>query len=767
MTNASNRGYPVNITSDQPEPFHAFASICRDQDGRIWVAWVRFQEARDSICLRYLQPKCSGSPFSPTAVVSDEPGEHFWPTVKALPNGAIVVTWSRLHNEHWRVVCKILRGDVWTDEQVISDQRGGWYPASALDSCGRLCVAWSEELTHDILLSQAVDSQPSLPLLISEGGGCCRPTLLAHDAGMLIAWDQFESERYHIRARLVRGDGSMSDIWTVSRGPQWQLQPQLGQSHGVALCCWIAQEDVRDDRGVIDQWHSIRCASLADTSWRPLGDDRAGTVADLVHGLLPQDEVRGHMGRQRYPFLRSDAGGRAWVLWERKLEHGSRCGPGRLLGRPAAERGWGPVVEVAAGHAFYEMETGQADTDSVLWATMRMVSQRPAWDVYVAPIRLEPPRASHTEIETTETEERRGWEAITLPHTLGKPQDAPVMIADGVEYHISFGDLHAHSVLSGDAEGEVDELFRYARDKAALDFVAIVDNDCYQVPMTRTAFAVSRTWAEWFNESGRFVPLPGYEWTLWDRELSNHPDHRTVLFPGRAEIFRHIDSATPTTTDLAHRIQQLGGMLFTQHWDWTLTESEAECGLEVCSAWDYYIDHPEPFHRDLCAGRRLAFIGGSDSHRRNPGTCGALTGLWTDQRSRQAIFEALRARRCFATSGSKMILDFRVDGAPMGSEVTTTGPITMVIKLWGTRPLEKLSILRGLVGGDPSGVTVVHECQLCGRYAEATWHDVAPVGTSFYYVRAKQAGEDIPYPSNISIAEGCRAWISPIWVVRR
>ena len=91
----------------------------------------------------------------------------------------------------------------------------------------------------------------------------------------------------------------------------------------------------------------------------------------------------------------------------------------------------------------------------------------------------------------------------------------------------------------------------------------------------------------------------------------------------------------------------------------------------------------------------------------------------------------------------------------------------MVIKLWGTRPLEKLSILRGLVGGDPSGVTVVHECQLCGRYAEATWHDVAPVGTSFYYVRAKQAGEDIPYPSNISIAEGCRAWISPIWVVRR
>ncbi|MBM4044278.1 MAG: DUF3604 domain-containing protein [Planctomycetes bacterium] len=237
-----------------------------------------------------------------------------------------------------------------------------------------------------------------------------------------------------------------------------------------------------------------------------------------------------------------------------------------------------------------------------------------------------------------------------------------------------------------------------------------------------------------------------------------------MLFPGKADIFWHIDPGTPTTADLARCVEKLGGLLFTQHWGWALTDSGAECGWEVCAAWDYYIDKPEPFHRDLCAGRRLAFIGGSDSHRRNPGTCGALTGVWAAELSRQAVFEALRARRCFATSGSKMALDFRINGAFAGSEVSAAGPVELRIRAWGTRPLEKLRIVRGLVGGEPTAVGVVHEAALTGLHAEVVMRDDPPPGTSFYYAIVKQSGEDIHYPSNVSIAEGSRAWSSPIWV---
>lgn len=761
--------YPINVTGDKPAAFNAFPSICHANDGRIWVAWVRFEveDGLDSICLRYIEPSFTSNSLSPIWTVSEESGENFWPKVTALPDGDIVVTWSKRQNGHWCIFRRMLRGDVLTDEHVISDERGGWYPTCTLDADDTLWVAWIERLSHDVLLCKR-DDRSSSPLLISQGGSCCRPTLLALDDGMLIAWDQFEDGRYQIRARVVHHDGSMSTTWTVSHGAEWQWQPKLGRSHdGAPLCCWVAQTDVRDWRGSIDQWDSVRCAHFDSTSWTPLGDDDVGTVVDLVHGLLAKkedDRLGGYNGRRRYPFLRNDADGNAWVLWERKVQHEGKFGPGHLLGRCLTERGWGPVLEVARNFAFYEVEDRQPDAPGILWAAMRVPSQRPAWNVYVGPIKLTLlPDPGSSEVKM-KTEQWSGWERITLPDSLEKSQDIPVMIIDGVEHRISFGDPHNHSVLS--EEGEIDELFRYARYKAALDYVAIVDNDCYEIPMTRTQFSISLTWAQWFNEPSRFVTLPGYEWTLWDRERSDHYNHRTVLFPERARIFWHIDPATPTTADLAHRVEQLGGLLFTQHWNWALTDSDAECGLEVCSAWDYYIDHPEPFHRDLCAGRRLALIGGSDSHRRNPGTCGALTGVWARELSREAIFEALRARRCFATSGSKMVLDFRIDDAPMGSEVTTSGHITVVVRVWGTRPLERLTIMRGWVGSDPLQVSVVHECRLSGMYAEVTWHDDPPPGTSFYYVVAKQAGEDIRYLSNVSIAEGCRAWGSPIWVVR-
>ena len=48
---------------------------------------------------------------------------------------------------------------------------------------------------------------------------------------------------------------------------------------------------------------------------------------------------------------------------------------------------------------------------------------------------------------------------------------------------------------------------------------------------------------------------------------------------------------------------------------------------------------------------------------------GALTGVWAEALTREALFEALWARRCFATNGARVMLDVRVNGMPMGSEV--------------------------------------------------------------------------------------------------
>lgn len=756
--------YPVNLTADRPHAFDAFPSIQCAPNGRVWVAWVSFEHRKDSICLRYFEPTANVDNLSPTWVVSTQPGENFFPTIAILPTGEVAVVWAARRNGRWGVLARRMSGGALGEEHILSGDHEGWYPTCTIDSDGWLWLAWIDRATGQVTVCKWDGRTQSKPQRVSESGHCCRPALLSLEDGVVVAWDEYGDNRYQIHACHVQADGTLGHPQEVSRGAEWQLQPQLGKTqNGGPLCCWIAQTDVRDRRGMIDQWHSIRCARLKGDEWEPLGGDEFGTVAHLVHGLLAKEQIWGYLGRRRYPFLRQDALGTPWLLWERKIRPEGSAESGHLLGRALTAEGWSQVVEVTGDFVFYEVENRQPSENGILWSAMRLPAQRPAWDIYISPIRL----TGHRDHPEVKIDEWSGWEHITLPRALAKQSAKPTMLIDGVEYHVFFGDPHAHSFLSGDAEGEVDELFRYSRDKAALDFVAVVDNDCYQIPITASQFAISLNWAERFNKPGRFVTFPGYEWTLWDRERSDHPDHRTVLFPNRAGIFRHIDKGTPTTSEMAHQIEKLEGVLFSQHRNWTLTDSPAECGLEVCSAWDYYIDRPEPFHRDLRSGRRLAFIGGSDSHRRNPGTCGALTGVWAYALSREAFFEALRKRRCFATSGSKMIVDFRINGVPMGSETVATGVVELVVRAWGTRQLEKLTIVRGKVGEDAPEPIAVREAPLSGLHAEVAWHDEPSTGTWFYYVIIKQVGEDIRYPSNICIAEGSRAWTSPIWVIRR
>jgi len=403
---------PLNITSDQPAAFHAFPSLCCD-GRRLWVAWVRWQDGQDSICLRRVE----ASELSPTWAISGQPGVNFWPTVACAPDVGTLVVWARRTEKAWAVVGRVCRDGELSQEQVLSDERGGWQPSAMVDGKDGLWLTWVECAGHEVLLARWDGSRSSKPVQVSQGGHCGRPTLLHVADGVLVAWDQSEDGRYQIRGRLVRPDGAMGAVRTVSRGLDWQLQPQLGRAQdGAPLCCWIAQADVRDQRLMIDQWHSIRCARLERDSWTLVGDDDAGTVTDLTHGLLAKERIWGYLGRRRHPFLRTDADGRPWLLWERKTQHKGPFTPGQLLGRCWAPQGWGDVVKLASGHVFYEVENRRPDASGEVWAAMRMAAERPAWDIYVAAVAL--PTTPNQPGVTTEA--WTGWERISLPSALGQ-----------------------------------------------------------------------------------------------------------------------------------------------------------------------------------------------------------------------------------------------------------------------------------------------------------------------------------------------------------
>jgi hypothetical protein len=81
----------------------------------------------------------------------------------------------------------------------------------------------------------------------------------------------------------------------------------------------------------------------------------------------------------------------------------------------------------------------------------------------------------------------------------------------------------------------------------------------------------------------------------------------------------------------------------------------------------------------LARGYRLGFVAAGDTHSSQPGNPllgfgpyrtlrhkAGLTAVMADRLDEPALFDALRARRVYATTGSRILLDVVVNGAGMG-----------------------------------------------------------------------------------------------------
>ena len=99
-------------------------------------------------------------------------------------------------------------------------------------------------------------------------------------------------------------------------------------------------------------------------------------------------------------------------------------------------------------------------------------------------------------------------------------------------------------------------------------------------------------------------------------------------------------------------------------------------------------------------------IAGSDSVDGRPGNShpghmgvrnlrGGLTAVLAPELTRGAIWNALAQRRCYATTGERIVLDLRADSASMGDTLETVRLPGFVVTVAGTAPLETIDFFRG------------------------------------------------------------------------
>ncbi len=263
----------------------------------------------------------------------------------------------------------------------------------------------------------------------------------------------------------------------------------------------------------------------------------------------------------------------------------------------------------------------------------------------------------------------------------------PLRIGDGPR--LLWLDLHGHSNLT-DGTGTPEAYFDYARHVAGLDGAALTDHDAWGLrPLERHPELWERVVAaaRAANEPGRFLALPGFEWTSWI-----HGHRHVVFFGERAPLLSSLEPGTDSPEGLWAALEGLDALSIPHHMaggaqalDWRPVGPEAiEPVVELVSVHGSS-DHeacPLRLHgavagnfarARLIEGRRFGWIGSGDSHDGHPGLAhlagasGGLAGVEAESPEAGAVLAALRARRVFATSGPRIAVRATLGQAPMGS----------------------------------------------------------------------------------------------------
>jgi hypothetical protein len=281
----------------------------------------------------------------------------------------------------------------------------------------------------------------------------------------------------------------------------------------------------------------------------------------------------------------------------------------------------------------------------------------------------------------------------TVPEDTVRAFSNPFVVVDEPEWHVYWGDLNGQSDLStGTRQPYL--YFWYAKSVALLDFVALTDLDHVDSPpkqLTDDAFRSSYARVGELESPNAFVVLPAFEWT------SAAYGNRLVYFSEMPKTLPPPASGIDTPQKL-QRALPAGALVAIPHPAGSAEAPPVDPGglageplVEIYSSRGSFEqpgsprpstrETPGAFVRDLLErGLRPGFLGDSDTELTAPGNPlgfatrrepwpGGLTAVLAKDLSRGSLLDALRARRCYATSGSRYLLEFTVDGEPMGSEI--------------------------------------------------------------------------------------------------
>tara|TARA_Y100000590_G_scaffold132233_4_gene151082 strand:+ start:1920 stop:3830 length:1911 start_codon:yes stop_codon:yes gene_type:complete len=361
-----------------------------------------------------------------------------------------------------------------------------------------------------------------------------------------------------------------------------------------------------------------------------------------------------------------------------------------------------------------------------------------------------------------------------------------------------FGDLHFHTgtgegnkmfsstFMGGDHRGNfsiAQSAYKYAKKTMLLDFASSTEHDTKY--FTENGWEISKSVSESNYSPNEFTTFFGYEWTA-----ASDIGHHIILFKDINNIvYNHFDYSTKESLwkifdKNQTEVLMIPHVTWTQesHGIWTISNNRYRRVGEIYSLWNnrYLIqpgDEPDRFELGVnspwsyqfawAKGNKIGLIGCSDNHTGHPGLnnyspdcvhSGGLTAILSSKNNRNHLWDGLYNRNTYATTGTRIYLDFQSDGNLMGTEYICSSLPNIFVRAGGTNIIDKIDIIKFdyqdfkiIYSNTPESDTITF------NFVDSSYQDSA-----MYYIKIKQIDESWKGPWSHNKAE--MAWSSPIWI---
>lgn len=689
------------------------------------------------------------------------------PTLAQFGTG-IIVAFSVELNKKWLIAYLIIENPNQQSFEIIYLPCAGTVniaPSVAVNQ-GRALLVWeSNAESNRSIFACSVDQDNigEVRRISSFSGNSYNPSVVALSNGdFFAAWDAFEDSGSNIYGAWLKPEG-WTPVIQVSEDPRIERYPALASWNNEIWLCWQAQSYTGITINSLKE-QRIVVAKLEEQGLKaPLGffeevstSERLLLRPQIAFGPSGELWLTARMGMENIhagwiPVVWTYLDGR----WSKIKEISSQQGRWQAVPLvPTPEGDMLTAIQIDNLPQGWDSTRGIfPDWNSTITLT-KLMEERDSAEVQFATLPLAMPP---TDFSLVKNQELLNSE---LPRQNWRPGDR--------DLQLFWGDLHDHtdiSVCNRRFNPPGKDLFANLRDIEKLDFAAITDHG-FNLDVPQWRFNGEQT--RYGHDPGRFITFLAQEWT--SNRLSNIGGygHRNFIFldPFFDRFFDAFDGdITPRDVwdqlknvdfiTIPHQLADWEG----EGWgnpptDWSFFDEKLQPIAEIYQnrgSYEYLgcprqapEGEPVPgnYLQDAWAKGIIIGVMASPDHDGGKGKI----GVWAEALDRQTIFQAIRARHTFGTSGPKINLQFNAGEIMMGDKVRRPeGPVIFSVKALAPQEISELVIFRNN--------QIVFTFSPNRSEFQLDWMDDSPPvssGLLWYYVRVKTVGNHL-------------AWSSPIW----